>query len=114
MIKIFSFISLNFERDSVEMEDLYFKVIHALTSIYDFQSNFEIFVMSLELNRLVLMTAGTLSLQSMGSDWKDLQKVIGQFMSCLLRKVGWTATMVFSSFRVQRTCNIYKSAGWHD
>lgn len=44
---------------------------------YDFQSDFEILLLSLELNRLVLTTAGTPSLQSMGKGWRDLQKVIG-------------------------------------
>jgi len=55
-----------------------------------------------ELNRLVLMATGTLSLQSMGSDWRDLQKVIEQFVSCLLQKVGWTAAAGFSS--LSTTC----------
>lgn len=66
---------------------------------YDFQSNFAILLLSLELNRLVLTTAGTPSLQSMGSGWRDLQKVIRQFISCLFLKIGWTAVMGFSSFR---------------
>lgn len=60
------------------------------------------------------MPAGTLSPQSMGSDWRDLQKVIGQLMSCLLWKVRWTAAKGFSPSRVRRACDTYKSTGWHD
>lgn len=36
-------------------------------------------VMLIELNRLVLLTAGTLFLQSMASDWRDLPKVTVPF-----------------------------------
>lgn len=35
--------------------------------------------MPIELNRLVLLSAGTLSLQSMASDWRDLPKVTVPF-----------------------------------
>lgn len=59
------------------------------------------------------MTAGTLFLQSMGSDWRDLQKVITHFMSCILWKVGCTASVGFISFGVQHACNVHKSTGWH-
>lgn len=51
--------------------------------------------MSFDLNRFVVVAAGTLSLQSMGSVWRDLQKVIGQFFHVLpLQKVGWTAAQL--------------------
>lgn len=51
--------------------------------------------MSLHLNRFVLVTAGTLSLQSMGSVWRDSQKVIGQFFDVLpLQKMGCTAAQL--------------------
>lgn len=69
---------------------------------YDFQSNFKVLLLSLELNRLVLTTAGTPSLQSMGSGWRDLQKVMRQFLSCLFLKMGWKAAIGFSSLREHR------------